>query len=133
MQFFCPYLTIQQINELTHSNALAALRAVFKIRIERLAATFALAGRVGLRLRIIRTQSAAGLHAAVTQNKGFAFFYSEYGDKKQAEIVVHALRIGLIQSAHRAPARILVQYLFFGRYTGNEDHLQTCLEYWSNA
>jgi hypothetical protein len=27
----------------------------------------------------------------------------------------------------------LVQYLFFGRYTGNEDHLQTCLEYWSNA
>ena len=98
------------------------MRAVFKILIERLAATPARPGRAGLRSSIIRAKSPSGLLAAVAHNKGFALFNSEYGDKKQAEIVIDALRIGLIQSAHRAPARILVQNLFFRRNAGNQDH-----------
>ena len=78
------------------SNPFAALRAIFKIRIERLATAPAFSGRIGLRLRIIRTQALAGLRAAVAHNKRLALFDSEYGDEKQAQIVIHALRIGLI-------------------------------------
>ena len=96
------------------SNPFAALRAVFKIRIERLAATPARPGRASLRSSIIRTKSPSGLRTAVAHNKGLALFDSEYGDKKQAEVVIDALRIGLIQSAQRASARILIQNLFFG-------------------
>lgn len=90
------------------------MRAVFKIRIEHFSATAARAAQVGLRLSIIRTETLAGLRAAVAHAKRLALFDSEYGDKKKAEIVVDALIIRLIQSAHRTSARILVQNLFFG-------------------
>jgi hypothetical protein len=100
----------------------AALRAVFEISIQGFSTTPARPGRIGLLLGRIRPESVAGLRAAVANDKRLAFFDSEHGNKKQAEIVVHALRIRLIQSAYRTPARILVQNLFFGRNAGNEDH-----------
>jgi hypothetical protein len=96
------------------SNPFPTLRAVFKILIQRFSAASACPGRVALRLSVIRTKALAGLRAAVAHKKGLALFDSEYGDKKQAEIVIHALRIGLIQSTDRTPARILIQNLFFG-------------------
>lgn len=38
--------------------------------------------------------------------------------------MVHALIISLIQSANRASAGILIQNLYFGCNTGDEDHVQ---------
>jgi hypothetical protein len=38
--------------------------------------------------------------------------------------MVHTFVIGLIQSANRAPAGILIQNLYFGCDTGDEDHVQ---------
>ena len=38
--------------------------------------------------------------------------------------MVDALIVSLIQSANRASARILIQNLYFGCNTGDEDHVQ---------
>ena len=48
--------------------------------------------------------------------------------------MVRALVIGLMQSANRASAGILIKNFNFGRNTGNKDHGSTLpgvLEYWS--
>ncbi len=103
-------------------NAFATLGAVFKILIQHFSATPACPDCIGLLLRGIRPKPLAGLRTALTYAKRLALFDSEYGNEKKAEIVVDALRISLVRSTHRTPAWILVQNLFFGRNTGNEDH-----------
>lgn len=72
------------------------MRAVFEIRIQRLATgsadicTF-------MRLPVeIRPGPVGGLLTAVAHDKWFSLFDSEYRNKKQAEIMIRALVIRLI-------------------------------------
>jgi hypothetical protein len=53
---------------------------------------------------------------------GSPYFNSQERDKKKAEVVIHPFKIGLVQAAKRAPPRVLVQDLRFGRYAGDKDH-----------
>jgi hypothetical protein len=77
---------------------------------------FAPAGIFWLLLVEIRPWSLAGLLAAVANNKGLAFFDSEYRNKKQAEVMVRALGIRLVQAANRASAWILTKLLFWVKH-----------------
>ena len=70
------------LNTETDSYPLTTLRAVFKILIQHFATTPACPWRFGFLLGGVRPKSLAGLGAAVTHGKGFAFFDSEYGNKK---------------------------------------------------
>ena len=62
----------------------------------------------------IRPGPMADLLAAVAHDKWLSFFDSEYRNKKQAEVMVRALGIRLVQAANRASAWILIQNFYFG-------------------
>ena len=62
----------------------------------------------------IRSRPVADLFAAVAHDKWRPFFDSEYRNKKQAEVVVRAPGVRLIQAAYRATAWILIQNFCFG-------------------
>ena len=49
-----------------------------------------------------------GLLATIARQKRLTLFDSEYRNKEQAEVVVHALIIGLVQPANRTSAGILI-------------------------
>ena len=67
---------------------------------------------------------------AVTHYKRLSFFYAQYRNEKETEIVIHPFVVSLVQPAHRTPLRILIQNLYFRGNTGDEYHEQK-LEYWS--
>jgi hypothetical protein len=103
-------------------DSFAAVGAEFKILIQR---PFAI--RTGFiliagLLRNIRTKIRDRLFTTVTQDEWITFFNSQDGDKKDTEIVIHSLKISLVQTANRAPPGVLVQYLCFGSYAGDKDH-----------
>ena len=62
----------------------------------------------------IRSRCMCGLLAAVAHNKWLPLFDSENRNKKQAEVMILALVIRLIQAAYRASAWILIQNFYFG-------------------
>ena len=106
----------------TSLNSFAAVWTVFKILIQR-----PFAKRTGFILITglpwkIRVKFRDCLFTAITHDEWFAFFNSQERDKKETEVVIHPFKIGLVQTAHRAPPRVLVQYLCFGRYAGDKDH-----------
>ena len=84
------------------------MRAVLEIFIQRLATgsagTFTFMGR----LDEIRSGCLCGLLATIARQKRLPLFDSEDWNKEQAEVVVHAFIIGLMQSANRASAGILI-------------------------
>jgi len=90
------------------------VRAEFEIAGDALTTICAPAGIFRLLLVEIRPWPLAGLLAAVANNKWLAFFDSEYRNKKQAEVMVRALGIRLVQAATRASAWILIQNFYFG-------------------
>ena len=90
------------------------MRAVFEIFIQCFATTPAVPGIFRLLRVEIRSRPIGGLLAAVAPNKRLPLFDSEYRNKKQAEIVVRALVIGLMQAANRASVWILIQNFYFG-------------------
>jgi hypothetical protein len=98
------------------------VRAEFEIAGDALTTICAPAGIFRLLLVEIRPWLLAGLLAAVANNKWLAFFDSEYRNKKQAEVMVRALGIRLVQAANRASAWILIQNFYFGQNTGDQDH-----------
>jgi hypothetical protein len=87
-----------------------------------LATIFAPAGLFRLLPVDIRPKPVAGLLTVVAYDKWLPFFDSEYRNKKQAEVVVGALVIRLMQAAKRTSAWILIQNFYFGCNTGDEDH-----------
>jgi hypothetical protein len=89
-------------------NSFAAVGAVFKIAIDFFATIPARPGTFRLLLVEFRSIPGNGLLAAIAHDKGLPLFDSEYWNKKQAEVVVGALVIRLMQAAHRASARILI-------------------------
>ena len=90
------------------------MRAVFKIAIDFFAAITA--GHATFRLLLVEFRSSPGngLLAAIAHDKGLPLFDSEYRNKKQAEVVVGALVIRLMQTANWASAWILIQNFCFG-------------------
>jgi len=62
----------------------------------------------------LRSRPVGGLLTAVAPDKWLSFFDSEYRNKKQAEVMVRALVIRLIQAAYRASAWVLIQNFYFG-------------------
>ena len=90
------------------------MRAVFKIALDIFATISARPSIIRLPLVGIRSGPVTGLLAAIADNKWLPFFDSEYRNKKQAEIVVGALGIRLMQAADRASAWILIQNFYFG-------------------
>jgi hypothetical protein len=103
-------------------NKFAAIRTVFKILIQRPFAKRAgfilIAGLLGN----IRAKFRDRLFTTITHDEGITFFNSQDRDKKETEVVVHPLKISLVQTAKRAPPRVLIQFFRFGRYAGDEDH-----------
>jgi len=87
--------------------------AKLKVSMEGFSATPARPGPLLLLLFEIRPEPVDGLLTAVAHDEWFALFDPEYWNKKQAQILVHTLIGRLIQPAHRTPARILIQDLFF--------------------
>jgi len=63
-----------------------------------------------------------GLFTTFTHDEWFAFFNPQQRNKKQAEVVIHSFKIGLVQTANWAPPGVLVNYLRFWRYTGDKNH-----------
>ena len=103
-------------------NSFAAVRTVVKIPIQR---PFAIrTGFIiipGLTCKI-RAKFRNRLFTAITHDERITFFNSQERDKKETEVVIHPLIISLVQTANRAPPRVLVQYLRFRRYAGDKDH-----------
>ena len=103
-------------------NLFAAIRTVFKILIQR---PFAIrTGYIliaGL-LRKIRAKFGDRLFTTITHDEWMTFFNPQERDKKEAEVVIHPFKIGLVQAANRTPPRVLVEDLRFGRYAGDKDH-----------
>jgi hypothetical protein len=56
----------------------------------------------------IRPGRMPDLLTAVAHDKGLTLFNSEYRNKEQAEVMVRALIVGLMQSANRASAGLLI-------------------------
>ena len=75
-------------------------------------------------LRKIRAKFRNRFFAAITHDEWFPFFNPQKRDKKKTEIVIYPFKVGLMQTADRAPPGILVQYLRFGRYAGDKDHIK---------
>jgi len=96
------------------SYALATVRTEFKITEDVLTTISAPAGIFRLLLVEIRPWSLNSLLAALAYDKWLALFDSEYRNKKQAEVMVGALGIRLVQAANRASAWILIQNFYFG-------------------
>lgn len=84
------------------------MRAKLKVSMEGFSTAPARPGSLLLLLFEIRPEPVDGLLTAVAHDERFALFDPEYGNKKQAQIVVHTLIGRLIQSAHRTSARILI-------------------------
>jgi hypothetical protein len=90
------------------------VRAVFKIAIDIFAAIPARLGIFRLLLLEIRSRPTNGLFAPIAYDERLPLFDSEYRNKKQAQIVVGALVICLMQAANWASAWILIQNFYFG-------------------
>jgi len=90
------------------------VRAVFKIAIDFFATIPARPGIFRLLLVEIRPRPGNGLLAAIAHDKWLPLFDSEYWNKKQADIVVGAFVIRLMQAANWTSARILIQNFCFG-------------------
>ena len=112
----------------------AAVGTEFKILIQR---PFAI--RTGFiliagLLRNIRAKFRDRLFTTITHDEWMTFFNSQDREKKETEVVIHPFKISLVQTANRAPPGVLVQYLCFGRYAGDEDHWKIwspgVMEYW---
>jgi hypothetical protein len=94
--------------------ALTAIRTVFEILIQ-CPATRSAAIYFFTRLpHETRPGYMPGLLAAIAHDKRLPLFDSEYRNKKQAEVVVNALVVCLVQSANRASAWILIQNFYSG-------------------
>jgi hypothetical protein len=111
-------------------NSPAAVGTKFKILIQR---PFAI--RTGFiliagLLRNIRAKFRDRLFTTITHDEWMTFFNSQDRDKKETEVVIHPFKISLVQTAKRAPPGVLVQYLCFGRYAGDEDHTGVSLFHW---
>ena len=92
----------------------ATVWAVFEIAIEIFTAIPADSDIFSVLLVEIRSRPVNDLLAAVAHDKWLSLFDSEYRNKKQAEVVVGALVIRLMQAANRASAWILIQNFYFG-------------------
>ena len=65
---------------------------------------------------------------------GSPYFNSQERNKKETEVMIHPFKISLVQTTNRAAPWVLVQYLRFGRYAGDEDHKKFgVLECWSTG
>ena len=84
------------------------MRAVFKIAINIFATIPARPGIFRLLLIEIRSRPTNGLFAAIAYDEWLPLFDSEYRNKKQAQVVVGALVIRLMQAADWASAWILI-------------------------
>ncbi len=62
----------------------------------------------------VRSKLINAVFTAIAHNKRFALFDSEKRYKEEAEVVVHALIIRLMQPANRASAGILIKNFYFG-------------------
>jgi len=98
------------------------MRAVFEILIQCFPTRSAGFGPFLLLSGGVRPKLIDAAFTAVAHNKRFALFDSEKRNKEEAEVVIHALIIGLMQPADRASAGILIKNFNFGRNTGDEDH-----------
>jgi hypothetical protein len=105
----------------------AAIGTKFEIAIERFPTIPARPGFFLVLTGVIRTKLMQSLLTSIAHDKRFAFFDPDYRNEKKVQIMVHAFIISLIQSANRAPAGILIQNLYFGRNTGDENHLRCSL------
>jgi hypothetical protein len=86
----------------------STLRAVFEILIQCFSAISACPGVFMLLPGEIRSRCMCGLVTTIAYNKRLTLFDSENWNKEQAEVVVHALIIRLMQPANRTSARILI-------------------------
>jgi hypothetical protein len=73
-------------------------------------------------LRKIRAKFRDRFFTTITHDEWITFFKPQEWDKKETEIVIYPFKISLVQTAKRAPPRVLIQFLRFGRYACDEDH-----------
>ena len=121
-------------NCFTQSYPFTAVWTVFKSLIQRpFAIRTGIVFVTGL-LWKIRAKFRDRLITAITHDEWITFFNSQERNKKETEVVIRPFKISLVQTANRAAPRVLVQYLRFGRYAGDEDHIKIwstgVLEYW---
>jgi len=109
-----PHLAADTRHLKPYLNFFAAMRAKLKIAIQCFSTVSARPGVFRLLRVEIRPWPVAGLLAAVAHDKWLPLFDSEYRNKKQAEVMVRALGIRLVQAANRASAWILIQNFYFG-------------------
>jgi hypothetical protein len=112
------HLTNQRIN---HLYPLPTIRTKFEIDSDIFATRFAGLGPFLLPIEV-RPKLINAAFTAIAHNKRFALFDSEKRYEKEAEVMIHALIIRLMQTANRASAGILIKNFDFGRNTGNKDH-----------
>ena len=62
----------------------------------------------------IRSKFGGSCLAAIAHDERLALFDPEYRNEEKAEVVVYALHIRLMQSAHRTPSGILIYAFGFG-------------------
>jgi hypothetical protein len=96
------------IDYLTKSNLLPTIGAIIKPFVDRVAATFTQQAGLLLIGRKFPIEFAPGPVAAFTQNERVAFFDPGHRNEKDLKIVIDALVICLVQTAHRTTPGIPV-------------------------
>jgi len=77
-----------------------------------------------LRGRKFPTEFVLGPVAAFTNNERLTFFNPGYRDEKDLKIMIDALFIGLVQTAHRTTPGILVYNFYFWGYADYKKHFK---------
>jgi hypothetical protein len=99
---------------------IAAMGAVSEFRIDFAAALTA--GVPGLRCRTARIGLDAfdAPPAPIAHQEGGALFHPPYRNEKQAQVMVHAPEIGLVQAAQRTAPGGVIDFSGFGLHAGNK-------------
>ena len=84
------------INHLTKSHGFTAIRTIFKIRIQRLSTIATMLLLTCRSMPLFRTKYRPGVFAAITDDHGLTLFNPEYGDEKQAQVMVYSFGICLV-------------------------------------
>ena len=110
----------QPVNQSTKLQLLAAVWTIEKSPVDRIAAEFAKQPGLFLIWRWVPFEFVLCSVTAITNGERLAFFDPDHRDKKNVQVMVDPGLIGLLQTTDSASPRIIINYLGFGGYAGNE-------------